>query len=93
MGLASGLSSILGTDNMQDILAGEVKHVLSTLQYQQPGVRYLDCFSGDFVSQVQTMPEQVFAFSFGGGSFHEYESLKTIEDISAQIVYGCDYIY
>jgi len=91
MGLASGLSSILGTDNMQDILAGEVTQVISTMQYQQPGVKYFDCLTGDSVAQVPKTPEQVFAFSFGGGSFHEYESLKSLE--SVKIVYGCDFIY
>lgn len=50
--------------------------------------------------------ETVFAFSIGGGSFHEYESFKLlIEQVdlpveerdstlsSSHIIYGCDYIF
>ena len=48
----------------------------------------------------------IFAFSFGGGSYHEYESFKTlIEELDEEpkdrdknlsgtkIIYGCDYVF
>ena len=56
--------------------------------------------------QVQDFPsvDEVFLFSVGGGSFTEYESLKTvIEQIgedqkdqvlaSVKVTYGCDHIF
>jgi len=47
-------------------------------KYQSPGVKYLDTFNGSIIEMPDPATvSQVVAFSIGGGSFYEYETLKT----------------
>ena len=64
--------------------------------------------SGETTAQVNANQSlnHIFAFSFGGGSFHEYESFKTVIEqldeepkdrdrnmAGTKVIYGCDHIF
>lgn len=69
---------------------------------------YLDLLTGEKQQLVNAQQSlgQVFTFSIGGGSFHEYESFKIVIDqvdhevadrdknlASTQVIYGCDHVF
>ena len=102
------------SNNKQHVFAREVKQAITAIKskYLNTNVSYLDLLSGETGQSFQEKAgdkselQCVFAFSIGGGSFHEYESFKTVieqldqeEDqrdntlATCKVVYGCDHIF
>jgi hypothetical protein len=98
------------SNNRMNIFAREIKQTVSNIthKYQQPNVTFLDLLTGKETQQFESDSQLncVFAFTIGGGSYHEYESFKTvIEQIDVEekqrdksvsnikVFYGCDHIF
>lgn len=110
-GLASGLSTLLtDQNNQQHVFARELKQSITQVRNKYPSqtTKYMDMLQGETVKLLNANEslQQVFVFSIGGGSFHEYESFKTIiEQVDAEphekdrnlnnvkVIYGCDYMF
>lgn len=109
-GIASGLSSMLtDSNNFSNILAREIDQTLNHLRirYTQQGTSFIDTLTGEKMQLVSHKDlKQVFAFSIGGGSFYEYETIKVVVEQAdnaqskptagqnkVSVVYGCDYAF
>ena len=110
-GLASGISSLItDQNNQQHIFARDVKQTINNIRkrYTSTSVKYYDMLTGETNQQANANQSlnHVFAFAIGGGSFHEYESFKTIIEqldekaadrdknlSSTKVIYGCDHVF
>ena len=85
-------------ENASNRFAKDIQLTLGHLRarYSQSGKEYLDLLSGTRHKLVESTDE-VFAFSLGGGSFYEYETLQEVSvgllGKEVSVIYGTDYVF